>query len=184
MYSPYEAIRHIFQGKDWQADVISPPTRVLADVAKGQLAQVTWICPEPSFSDHPGTGTATGPGWVASIVNAIGASPFWSSTAIFITWDDWGGWYDHVSPQSIDNMGPGFRVPLIVVSPYAKRGYVSHQVVETASLLTYIENNFGLGNLGQRDATAAGFSDFFDYNQKPLAFQPIAMAASGTSTVP
>jgi phospholipase C len=173
MYSAYEAIRHIFNGKDWSADVISPPTKVLTDVANGQLPQVTWICPDPSFSDHPGTGTATGPGWVASIVNAIGASPFWSSTAIFITWDDWGGWYDHVMPPAVDDMGLGFRVPVIVVSPYAKQGYVSHQVVETASLLTFVENNFGLPNLGQRDTTAVGFTDFLDYNQKPLTFQTI-----------
>ena len=94
---------------------------------------MTWIVPDWLHSDHPGNDSDEGPDWVASIVNAIGASPFWNSTAIFIIWDDWGGWYDHVVPQSIDNMGPGFRVPLIVVSPYAKHGYVSHQVYETAT---------------------------------------------------
>ncbi len=116
--------------------------------------------------------------WVASVVNAIGTSRFWNSTAIFIIWDDWGGWYDHVDPKSIDNMGPGFRVPLIVVSPYAKRGYVSHQLFETASLLTFTEKNFGLGNLGARDATANDLSDCFDFSQKPAAFVPVPTKVS------
>ncbi len=178
MYSAFEAIHQVFNSSEWAKNVISPPTQVLTDVANGQLAQVTWICPESSYSDHPGTATSTGPDWVASVVNAIGASPFWNSTAIFITWDDWGGWYDHVVPQQIDNMGLGFRVPLIVVSPYAKHGYVSHQVHETASLLAFVEQNFGLPNLGQRDATADAFSDCFDYTQKPAPYKPVATSIS------
>jgi phospholipase C len=137
------------------------------------MAQVTWIVPDWLHSDHPGNNSDEGPDWVASIVNAIGASPFWNSTAIFIMWDDWGGWYDHVVPQSIDNMGPGFRVPLIVVSPYAKHGYVSHQVYETASLLTFMEKNFRLSNLGARDATANDLSDCFDYTQGPTPYVAI-----------
>ena len=115
---------------------------------------------------------------MASIVNAIGASQFWNSTAIFITWDDWGGWYDHVPPQESDLMGPGFRVPLIVVSPYAKHGYVSHQVYETASLLTYTEKVFELPNLGARDASANDLSDCFDYTQTPSPFMAIPTKVS------
>jgi phospholipase C len=173
-WSAYEAIHHIFFGSDWSRNVISPQTRVLTDIAKGKLATVTWIVPDYAHSDHAGIyGSNEGPDWVASIVNAIGSGPDWKSTAIFISWDDWGGWYDHVPPQEIDNMGPGFRVPLIVVSPYAKHGYVSHQVYETASLLTYIEKNFSLPNLGTRDATANDLSDCFDYSQTPAPFVPI-----------
>jgi phospholipase C len=171
--SAYEAIRHIFYGNDWKSNDISPQTQVLTDIANGDMAQVTWIVPDWLHSDHPGNNSDEGPDWVASIVNVIGASPFWNSTAIFIMWDDWGGWYDHVVPQSIDSMGPGFRVPLIVVSPYAKHGYVSHQVYETASLLTYMEKNFGLPNLGARDATANDLSDCFDYSQKPAPYVAI-----------
>lgn len=172
-FSAYEAIHHIFYGKDWTTNVISPQTQVLTDIANGQLAQVTWIVPDWLHSDHPGNNSTEGPDWVASIVNAIGASPFWDSTAILINWDDWGGWYDHVVPQSIDNMGPGFRTPLIVVSPYAKHGYVSHQVYETASLLTFMEKNFGLSNLGERDAAANGLSDCFDYSQTVAPYAAI-----------
>lgn len=179
-FSAFEANKQIFTGKDW-TNVISPATQVLTDIANGQLAAVTWITPDLPNSDHPGTGTG-GPNWVASIVNAIGASSFWNSTAIFITWDDWGGWYDHVAPAQIDNMGLGFRVPLIVISPYAKRSYVSHQEYETASLLTYVEDNFNLPNLGQRDATANNFTGCFDYTQKPTPFTPITPLPPPPST--
>lgn len=172
-FTGFEAIRHIFYGQDWESKVISPQTTVLTDITAGHLAHVTWVVPDMRHSDHPGNNSSEGPQWVASVVNAIGASKFWSSTAIFITWDDWGGWYDHVAPNQVDKMGPGFRVPLIVVSPYAKHGYVSHQNVETASLLTYIEKNFRLPSLNARDATAGDLSDCFDYRQEVRPFTTI-----------
>jgi phospholipase C len=170
--SAYQAIRHIRFGSDWKDKVISPQNRVLTDIANGQLAQVTWIVPDFSHSDHPG-GSNEGPAWVAAIVNAIGHSKFWGSTAIFISWDDWGGWYDHVPPPRIDDMGPGFRVPVLVVSPWAKHGYVSHRFHEESGFLTFIERNFGLPNLGTRDALRYGFDDCFDYSQFPQPYKPI-----------
>jgi phospholipase C len=129
----------------------------------------------PAFanSDHPGA-PAQGPDWVASVVNAIGASPYWDSTAIFVAWDDWGGWYDHVAPPQVDAMGLGFRVPVIVVSPYAKRGYVSHVTHESSGFLRYIEEVFGLPSLGTRDSIADDFNDCFDYTQTPKAYAAIA----------
>ena len=175
--SAFESIRHIFYGSDWTNYVISPQTQILTDIPAGKLASVTWVIPDLDHSDHPGT-TGEGPSWVAQVVNTIGKSPYWNTTAIFINWDDWGGWYDHVPPKVIDSMGLGFRTPLIVVSPYARRGYVSHTDYETASLVTYIETNFGLPNLGQRDATANDMSDCFDYTQQPAAFQSISAAVS------
>ncbi|GGA69586.1 hypothetical protein GCM10011507_21390 [Edaphobacter acidisoli] len=170
--SAFQAIRHIRYGKDWVGKVISPETEALKDIQKGELAQVTWIVPSWAHSDHPGSGDE-GPDWVLSIVNAIGQSKFWNSTAIFISWDDWGGWYDHVSPPMIDQMGLGFRVPVIVVSPYALHGYVSHQTHEASGFLTYIEHNFGLPNLGARDAVAKGFTDCFDYTQPPQPYTAV-----------
>jgi phospholipase C len=110
---------------------------------------------------------------VASITNAIGASQYWDSTAIFITWDDWGGWYDHVPPPMVDNMGLGFRVPLIVVSPYAKHGYISQTVHEASGFLKYTEEVFSLPSLGTRDAAADDFSDCFNYSQSPLPYVQI-----------
>ena len=102
----------------------------------------------------PGMEAGGGPAWVASVVNAIGESPYWRSTAIFIMWDDWGGWFDPVAPVYEDYDGLGFRVPLIIVSPYAKKGYVTHVQYETASVLRFIEDNFGLGRLAASDARA------------------------------
>ncbi len=170
--SAFQAIRHIRYGNDWNTKVISPETNILADVANGQLAQVTWVVPTYNHSDHPGS-LPEGPDWVAAVVNAIGASPFWNSTAIFVAWDDWGGWYDHVPPPQIDNMGLGFRVPLLVISPYAKTGYISHVTHESSGFLTYIEENFGLPSLGSRDVLADDFSDCFDYTQPPRPFLKI-----------
>jgi len=177
-FSAYESIRHIFYGTDWTNYVISPQTRVLTDIANGELAQVTWIVPDLAHSDIPGSGSNEGPEWVASIVNAIGSSPFWNTTAIFISWDDWGGLYDHVVPPIIDSMGPGFRVPVIVVSPYAKHGYISHTVHETAGFLTFIENNFGLSSLGTRDTNADDFSDCFDFTQTVTPYTQIKTKVS------
>ncbi|MGA7342580.1 MAG: alkaline phosphatase family protein [Terracidiphilus sp.] len=175
--SAYQAIRHIRFGKDWKENVISPSTRVLTDIEHGELAQVTWIVPDWTHSDHPGSGSE-GPDWVASIVNAIGSSQYWDSTAIFIAWDDWGGWYDHVDPPKMDEMGPGFRVPLLVVSPYAKHGYVSHHFHEASGFIAFVEYNFGLGSLGTRDAGTDAFADCFDYQQTPEPYNTIKTKVS------
>ena len=180
--SAYQAIRHIRFGNDWNDNVISPQSRVLTDIQHGELAQVTWIIPDFAHSDHPGSGSE-GPDWVASIVNAIGSSPFWNSTAIFITWDDWGGWYDHVAPTKVDAMGPGFRVPLLVVSPYAKHGYISHHFHEASGFISFIEHNFDLGTLGARDAGSDAYSDCFDYSQTPPQFNAIQTKVSADRLV-
>jgi phospholipase C len=170
--SAYQAIRHIRFGPDWQNDVISPETQVLTDITSGQLAQVTWVVPAFANSDHPGA-PAQGPDWVASIVNAIGQSQYWDSTTIFIAWDDWGGWYDHVPPPQVDAMGLGFRVPVIVVSPYARHGYISHVSHESSGFLRYMEEVFNLPSLNTRDSIADDFADCFDYTQQPAAFTKI-----------
>ncbi|HKD61625.1 MAG TPA: alkaline phosphatase family protein [Terracidiphilus sp.] len=174
VWSAFDAIKHIRYGPDWAGDVISPETQVLTDIENGNLAQVSWVVPAFANSDHAGPGVGkTGPDWVASIVNEIGASKYWQNTVIFITWDDWGGWYDHVPPPQIDEMGLGFRVPLIVVSPYARRGYISHQQHEFGSLLNLTEELFNLPSLGTRDAISDDFSDCFDFSQPVLPHVPV-----------
>ncbi|HEY7992966.1 MAG TPA: alkaline phosphatase family protein [Candidatus Eremiobacteraceae bacterium] len=165
-----DSFSKIRYGPDWTRNVVSPETQVLNDIPAGQLAQVTWIVPSGANSDHPGSQSKTGPSWVASIVNAIGASPFWSSTAIFVTWDDWGGWYDHVNPPQLDEMGLSFRVPLLVISPYARHGYVSHVQHEFGSILHFTEENFGMPSLGRSDARADDLLDCFDFSQTPAPF--------------
>jgi phospholipase C len=174
LWNAYQAINHIRYGKDWKKDIVSPQKRFFDDVARGKLANVSWVTPTCRNSDHAGCGSKTGPHWVASLVNAIGESPYWKTSAIFIFWDDYGGWYDHVPPPYVDYDGLGFRVPLIVVSPYAKQGYVSHVRYEHGSLLRFIEDRFGLSPLSASDARAKSpAADCFDFSQSPRKFHRI-----------
>jgi phospholipase C len=174
LWSGYQAIRHIFHGPDWKNDVITPQRRFLSDVSAGKLASFTWITPLCENSDHPLCGGGGGPSWVASIVNAVGQSKFWDSTVIFVQWDDWGGFYDPVPPPHKDYDGLGFRVPLIVISPYARKNYVSHVAYETASVLRFAEDLFGLEQLSVADTRATSpAADCLDFNQKPRKFVPI-----------
>jgi len=167
-----DAIEHIRMGADW-GKVITPQTAIFNDIATGQLPAVSWVIPTGASSDHGLSNDGSGPSWVASVVNAIGNSPYWGSTAIFITWDDWGGWYDHVKPPQYNSYELGFRVPLIVISPYVKAAYVSHAQHEFGSILHFTEEKFGLGSLGYTDARADDLADCFNFNQPPLAFQTI-----------
>jgi phospholipase C len=169
-----DATRTVCTGPDWTNNVILKQTQVLTDIGNGQLPAVSWVIPSGQASDHPNVNDGSGPSWVASVVNAIGNSSYWSSTAIFITWDDWGGWYDHVAPPIINSYEYGFRVPLIVVSPYAKPRYVSHVTHDFGSILKFIEEVYNLPSLGYADAPADDLADCFDFNQTPLTFQTVA----------
>ena len=174
LWSGYQAVRHIVRGPDWKTDIVTPQKTFLSDVRAGKLARFTWITPLCHESDHPACGGGAGPSWVASVVNAIGESKFWNSTVVFVQWDDWGGLYDHVPPPKKDYDGLGFRVPLIVISPYAKQNYVSHVQYETASVLRFAEDLFGLPQLAQADQRATSpAADCFDFNQPPRKFVPI-----------
>ena len=142
----------------------------IQDVQSGNMANVSWITPPGhDGSDHPPSSTIPAQNFVADQVNAVMNSSYWASTAIFVTWDEWGGFYDHVPPPQIDNLGLGPRVPLLVISPYAKQGYISHQLSEFASFDKFIEENWGLPNLGERDAnpSISNLMDFFDFSQTP-----------------
>jgi phospholipase C len=164
-------------GAEWVSNVL-PNTQVLTDVQNGQLPAVSWVIPDGKASDHPNSNTGEGPSWVASVVNAIGNSQYWNNTAIIITWDDWGGLFDHVAPTVRNSYEYGFRVPLIVVSPYAKAAYISHNPHDFGSILKFVETVFGLGTI---DTKAGGYADFrsddlsdcFDFNQTPLVFTTV-----------
>src|SRR5271157_2462998 len=187
-----DAIEHICQqqtvngtltctGPDWVGNVIIPQTQVLVDIANGQLPQVSWIIPNGLSSDHALSNDGSGPSWVASIVNSIGNSAYWANTAIIITWDDWGGWYDHVAPKVVNDGASwgsgyvyGFRVPLIVVAPYAKAAYISHTTHDFGSILKFIETTYDLPSLGYADGPADDLSDCFNRTQAPLSFHAIA----------
>ncbi len=173
-WSGYQAVKHIYDGPDWKKDVITPQKRFLTDVAAGKLASFTWITPLCENSDHVSCGGGYGPSWVSALVNAVGESAFWKTTVIFIQWDDWGGMYDHVPPPYENYDSLGFRVPLIIVSPYAKKGYVSHTPYETASVLRFAEDLYGLGHLAAADRRATSpAADCFDFARSPRAFVPV-----------
>jgi len=176
-----QAVAHIFSGPDWKnGDIVHPETQILTDIPNGQLANVTWVTPTFANSDHGGSNSLTGPSWVASIVNAVGESPFWDSTAIFVTWDEWGGLYDHVPPPQLYYDGLGIRVPLLCISPYALAGSVNHTQLEAASVVRFAEDTFGLGQLTAPDGTlvrdsfaTSAATGCLDFSQAPRAFTPI-----------
>jgi phospholipase C len=173
LWSGPDAIRHIRYSPAYKTHVLGPSSRVLTDIAAGHLANVVWVIPSVKSSDHAGQNDGSGPSWVASIVNAIGTSNYWDSTAIFVTWDDWGGWYDHVKPRLLNSYELGLRVPLIVISAYARKGYVSHKRHEFGSILKFTERAFRLGSLGTTDVRADDLSDCFDFAQPPRKFRII-----------
>jgi phospholipase C len=152
------------------ANFRAPQDAFLTDIGDSHgLATVTWILPGPLTSDHPGVPDGyCGPWWVAKIVDAVGKSKYWNSTVVFIFWDDWGGFYDHVRPYVVrDQEGPGFRVPFLVVSPYAKPGYITKTNIEFATLIKFVESTFGLGSLDATDATPYlnNLNDIFDFSK-------------------
>jgi phospholipase C len=170
IWSAYQAIKHIYNGPDWSQDIITPQTQFFSDVSNGNLRTVSWITPTWENSDHAGSGSNTGPSWVTSLVNAVGQSKYWDSTAIFIFWDDYGGWYDPVAPAYVDYDGLGLRLPMLIISAYAKKGYVSHVNYEHGSILKFTEDQFGLPRLTPSDTRANSPTDAFNFSQAPRKF--------------
>ncbi|MBV9646078.1 MAG: hypothetical protein JO043_01270 [Candidatus Eremiobacteraeota bacterium] len=168
LWNAYDSINHIRYGADW-ANIITPETTILGDVQNGTLRQVSYVVPSCGNSDHAICGGNGGPAWVSSIVDAVGNSPYWNSTAVFVVWDEWGGWFDHVAPQQFgDKMGLNFRSPLIAISPYSKIGYVSHVRHESTSIIKFIEHTFHLGSLGTNaERRADDLHDMFNLHQHP-----------------
>jgi phospholipase C len=135
--------------------------RLFADLGANNAPQVAYIFPGGD-SERPPANVAEGQSRVKGIIDAIMRSSAWSSSAIVLTWSDWGGYYDHFVPPQVDRDGYGFRVPAIVMSPYSKRGYVDHTVADFTSILKMIERLHGLPPLTARDANAADLSSAFD----------------------
>jgi phospholipase C len=154
---------------------IHNPGQFGKDVQTGTLATVSWVVPPAPDDDHPPAPVQPAQNWVSQQINALMNSSYWPHLAIFISWDDWGGFYDPVDPPYLDGLGLGARVPLIVVSPYAKAAYISHQQGEFSSFAKFIEENWGLSSLGQRDAlsSTSDLMDCFDFNQTPQ--QPLLL---------
>jgi phospholipase C len=164
---------------DW-ANISYPNTSVFNDVKGGTLPAVSWVIPSLADSDHPASGCSGGPRWVSSVVNAIGQSKYWDSTAIVLIWDDWGGWYDPVPPPQTNYTSLGFRVGMVVISPWARPNTVVHTQYEFGSILKFIEQNFGLGSLHTTDETSTSIGDIFNFSQKPTKFVPEPLPGKAT----
>jgi phospholipase C len=137
------------------------------DAHNGNLPQVSWVIPSGAVSEHPPAGVRAGMAYVTGLVNSVMQGSDWNSTAIFISWDDWGGFYDHVSPPQIDQYGLGIRVPGLVISPYAKQNYIDHNTYSFESWLKIVEERFAVHPLTARDTNALDVLDAFDFTQQP-----------------
>lgn len=178
IWSPFASIKYVHDGADWDKNIIFPSPKILTDITQGQLASVNWVTPNRPDSDHPGAHSDAGPAWVASVVDAIGKSSYWNSTAIVVIWDDYGGFYDNAPPPQLDFRGLGIRVPCLIISAYARKGYVSHTQYEFGSILKFIEEAFpsvgplGPTSQGYTDTRANSISDSFDFRH-PRTFKSI-----------
>jgi phospholipase C len=188
VFSTYDAINHIRNTSLWTSHIF-PDTQFATDAAKGKLPNVTWLVTTGKSSygssggsgatvdnnEHPPGSVCNGENWTVNQLNALMQGSEWSSSAVFLTYDDFGGFYDHLPPPPTDIYGLGPRVPMLIVSPYAKTGYISHTQYELSSMIKFAEVVFGLPNLGQRDVTANDMTDSFDFTQNarnPLILTP------------
>jgi phospholipase C len=159
------------QGNPWNLT----SEQFVTDATAGNLASVSWVYPPSGSSEHPPDNVTTGMEWTVAQVNAIVSGGLWPDTAIFITWDDWGGWYDHVTPANVEQWTDGTqfrygsRVPCLVLGPFAKTGYISKVLFSFVSIVRFCEENFGLAPINQRDGSADSMADCFNFAQTPLA---------------
>ena len=166
IFSTFDAIKHIRDSAQWQTNIV-PWTQFQSDVAGGHLAPVTWLVTDTAESEHPPASTCLGENTTVSEINAVMQSPFWKDTAIFVTWDDYGGFYDNVPPPQVNPWGLGPRVPLLVISPYARQSFIDHTTYSFASLLHLVEMRFGLPPLTALDAQATPPLSGFDFTASP-----------------
>ena len=178
-WNPLAAKAESYSG--WLTTHFADRSQFLTDISSGTLPQASWLIPAANESDHPGYNLSYGESFVAQSVDAIEASPYWNSTAIFVIWDDYGGWYDHVAPPRLFSGLLSFRSPLLVISPYAKENYIGHQFTSFFSILRYTEWQFGIGCLTRLDCTATPMFDYFDFNQTARA--PILFPVLWNQTV-
>jgi len=166
-WSALDAIDHIRNTSLW-TDHVVPTAQFVDDATNGRLPAVSWLVVSEDRSEHPPASVCVGENWTVQQLNAVMRGPDWKSTAVFLTWDDFGGFYDHVPPPQVDNFGFGPRVPLLIISPYARQGFISHTFYEFSSVLKFIEERFGLKPLTERDSEANDMLDSFDFDQRPL----------------
>jgi phospholipase C len=167
IWQAYSAIDQVYHDEELWDEHIWPVEDLLRDIEADALPSVTWVTPLFQLSDHPPFSTKHAQNWVTDIVNAVMRSPMWDDIAIFVTWDEWGGFYDHVVPPEIDGVRLGFRVPMLMISPYAKRGYVDDALTEFSAPLRFIADNWDLPYLTSRIRGSHNFEHVFDFGRPP-----------------
>src|SRR5207344_1221697 len=151
---------------------------LVKDIKANNLPAITWVTPRFELSDHPPYSTSFSHNWVTDIVNAVMTSEMWNQTAIFITWDEWGGFYDHVLPKEIDDIGLGLRVPLLTISPYTRKGLIDDELGEFSTPLRFISDNWGLDPLTPRIAKTHNMEHIFDFSSGPRPPTPTSTRAT------
>jgi len=165
-WSTLDAIRHIRTGPMWTEHVVND-NQFASDALAGKLPSVSWLVTGDG-SEHPPLSTCVGENWTVREINAAMSGPDWNSTVVFLTWDDFGGFFDHVPPPQTETYSLGPRVPLLIISPYSRRGYISHTQYEFSSFLKFAELRYHLPPLNDRDSKAGDMLDSFDFKQQPL----------------
>jgi phospholipase C len=194
----FDTVREDHQLKD-----IKPIADFYTAARTGHLPSVSWVDPAGAVSEHPPASIAAGQDYVTGLINTIMSGPDWKSTAIFLAWDDWGGFYDHVRPKPVDGNGYGLRVPALVISPYARRGYIDHQVLSFDAYLKFVEDDFLRGaridprkdgrpdprpDVRENERALGDLAADFNFNQKPrppviLKEHPLALGISARGAV-
>ena len=176
-WNAYNGIQDVFHDKDYWNAHVRPVDRIVTDIRRGALPAVSWVTPRFQLSDHPPYSSAWAHNWITDIVNAVMEGDMWAHTAIFVTWDEWGGFYDHVAPPQLDDIGLGFRVPLLTISPYTRRGLIDDEVGEFSTPLRFISDNWGLKPLTSRIRKTHNMEHLFDFKKGPRAPVPGATKA-------
>jgi phospholipase C len=166
-WSSFDAIRHIRYSKQWTSNVVAPQ-QFTKDVSSGQLASISWLVANWKLSDHPPASMCQGENWTIRQINAVMQSSLWDSTAIILTWDDFGGFYDHVAPPSRGRFSLGPRVPMIVISPYTRKNFVDSNTMDFRSVEKFVEKNFNLPHEMKYDRSVRSIGEMLDLKQKPL----------------
>jgi phospholipase C len=181
IWNAYAAIDGVHDSDLWD-DHIRDVDGLLRDIRANRLPPVTWVTPRYEFSDHPPYSTIWAQNWATQVISAIMRSRIWKDTAVFVTWDEWGGTYDPVKPPTVDALGLGVRVPMLVISPWANRGMIDHEIGEFSSPNRFIADNWSLDHLTDRVRRTHNFEHVFDFRRKAkdlLAPDPLPILKPG-----
>ncbi len=167
VWSTYDAIKHIRYSPEWGSHVV-PTANFLTDVSSGQLPALSWLVAGLKTSEHPPESECRGENWTVQQINAVMKSPLWSSSLIILTWDDYGGFYDHVAPPHLGAYSLGLRVPLLLISPYTRPHLIYRSPLDFSSILKYVEEQYALPHLAKFNRKENGIGAMLNLSQTPL----------------